>query len=489
SSRHSYKSRYLDLGITALLELSVVPHKARHPPLSFQSNTAAHPFTALLLLIMRPPTKIFAFVVSLCELSTAYPSLGGDIESLEKRWDGFSNDLSVRIPPYIAPGPDDSRGPCPGLNTLANHGLINRNGKNLNSNDILKAFPRGFGINTNGFFTALHNFEVVCEYVNGVTCGTPENDGTFILTNLTLLGEPHTFEHDHSFSREDYRQKYAHGGITDNIYFNSTIMQKSLNVVNKYKPSNPPKVKRADYQDFNQIRLQRESQQNINDFPGWFQQNIPPTLFETGFIFGATFDRDSKGNMIGDTPSVRLDWWDFWFREESFPTQLGWVPAHTSVFDINFITSVSKAVLAAPITSTPKSLPAGATNSVQDPAGNLPEAGPAVIFPLFGGPPYAAPTKPAAITPAKNKRDAAPQAASTTTSDEVTAASVLSSVASKVSKVPAILASATSIVGSAPPKFNFYEQTLDASSVSAQVAVAQSYESAVIAAITSLAGP
>lgn len=24
----------------------------------------------------------------------------------------------------------------------------------------------------------------------------------------------------------------AHGGITDNIYFNSTIMQKSLNVVN-----------------------------------------------------------------------------------------------------------------------------------------------------------------------------------------------------------------------------------------------------------------
>ncbi|KAI7540981.1 hypothetical protein KC331_g8853 [Hortaea werneckii] len=439
---------------------------------------------------MRLSKKSIALVAALCELSGAYPSLGGETESLEKRWDGFSNDLSVRIPPYKAPGPNDSRGPCPGLNTLANHGLINRNGKNLNSSDILKAFPRGFGINMNGFFTALHNFEVVCEYVNGVTCGTPENDGTFILTNLTLLGEPHTFEHDHSFSREDYRQKYAHGGITDNIYFNSTIMQKSLNVVNKYKTSNPPKVKRANYQDFNQIRLQRESQQNIDDFAGWFQQNIPPTLFETGFIFGATFDRDSKGNMIGTTPSVRLDWWDFWFREESFPTQLGWVPAHTSVFDINFITSVSKAVLAAPITSTPKSLPPGATNSVQDPAGNLPEAGPAVTFPLFGGPPYAAPTQPAAITPAKNKRDAAPQAASTTTSDEeVTAASVLSSVASKVSEVPAILASATSIVGSAPPKFNFYEQTLDASSVSAQVAVAQSYESAVIAAITSLAGP
>ena len=28
--------------------------------------------------------------------------------------------------PYIAPGPNDIRGPCPVLNTLANHGYINR---------------------------------------------------------------------------------------------------------------------------------------------------------------------------------------------------------------------------------------------------------------------------------------------------------------------------------------------------------------------------
>ncbi|KAJ7627243.1 Chloroperoxidase [Roridomyces roridus] len=30
--------------------------------------------------------------------------------------------------PFIAPGPDDQRGPCPGMNTLANHGYISRNG-------------------------------------------------------------------------------------------------------------------------------------------------------------------------------------------------------------------------------------------------------------------------------------------------------------------------------------------------------------------------
>ncbi len=32
---------------------------------------------------------------------------------------------------FIAPGPDDSRGPCPFINAMANHGFINRNGQNI----------------------------------------------------------------------------------------------------------------------------------------------------------------------------------------------------------------------------------------------------------------------------------------------------------------------------------------------------------------------
>ncbi|KAJ7271644.1 hypothetical protein C8J57DRAFT_1319447, partial [Mycena rebaudengoi] len=40
--------------------------------------------------------------------------------------------LTKRIPdadhPFIAPGPNDQRGPCPAMNTLANHGYISRNG-------------------------------------------------------------------------------------------------------------------------------------------------------------------------------------------------------------------------------------------------------------------------------------------------------------------------------------------------------------------------
>lgn len=56
---------------------------------------------------------------------------------------------------------------------------------NISSDDVKTAFPRGFGIREDGFDQALHNWAVVCEYVIGTTCGVPENNGTFILRNLT----------------------------------------------------------------------------------------------------------------------------------------------------------------------------------------------------------------------------------------------------------------------------------------------------------------
>lgn len=34
----------------------------------------------------------------------------------------YPNRRSIRE--WVAPGPNDSRGPCPGLNTLANHGYL-----------------------------------------------------------------------------------------------------------------------------------------------------------------------------------------------------------------------------------------------------------------------------------------------------------------------------------------------------------------------------
>jgi hypothetical protein len=43
------------------------------------------------------------------------------------------------------PGPGDSRGPCPGLNLLANHGYLPRNGY-VNMGQVIDATARGFNM-------------------------------------------------------------------------------------------------------------------------------------------------------------------------------------------------------------------------------------------------------------------------------------------------------------------------------------------------------
>ncbi|KAK1977515.1 hypothetical protein LZ30DRAFT_256194 [Colletotrichum cereale] len=46
---------------------------------------------------------------------------------------------------FRAPGPGDSRGPCPGLNLLANHGYLPRNG-HVNFGQVIEATARGFNM-------------------------------------------------------------------------------------------------------------------------------------------------------------------------------------------------------------------------------------------------------------------------------------------------------------------------------------------------------
>ncbi|KHN94422.1 Chloroperoxidase [Metarhizium album ARSEF 1941] len=48
--------------------------------------------------------------------------------------------------PWQAPGPDDSRGPCPMLNTLANHGYLPHNGRNITAGQCADAVSQGLNV-------------------------------------------------------------------------------------------------------------------------------------------------------------------------------------------------------------------------------------------------------------------------------------------------------------------------------------------------------
>lgn len=60
---------------------------------------------------------------------------------------------------FQAPGPGDSRGPCPGLNLLANYGYLPRDG-HVNFGQILDATSRGFNMGTD-LATVLATFAVL----------------------------------------------------------------------------------------------------------------------------------------------------------------------------------------------------------------------------------------------------------------------------------------------------------------------------------------
>ncbi|CAN9089997.1 unnamed protein product [Alternaria alternata] len=113
---------------------------------------------------------------------------------------------------YIAPGPNDLRGPCPGINVLANHGYIPRNGistitqMTTAANEVF-----GMGLDLSGFL-AVYSAVMAGDLTSFSIGGKPKSGGLLggVTSSLGLLGEPqglsashNRFEVDGSPTRSD----------------------------------------------------------------------------------------------------------------------------------------------------------------------------------------------------------------------------------------------------------------------------------------------
>lgn len=111
---------------------------------------------------------------------------------------------------FQAPGAGDSRGPCPGLNLLANYGYLPRNGY-VNFGQVLDATARGFNMGTDlatvlAVFSVLANGDLATEsFYLGAGPG-----------NVGGLNRHSTAEADISPNREDY-----YNGCGDNHHLSS----------------------------------------------------------------------------------------------------------------------------------------------------------------------------------------------------------------------------------------------------------------------------
>ncbi|KAF9445364.1 aromatic peroxygenase precursor [Macrolepiota fuliginosa MF-IS2] len=133
--------------------------------------------------------------------------------------------------PFKAPGPNDIRGPCPGLNTLANHGYLPRNGI-VTPGQVITACMEGY--NMENWFARF------ATYAGHLVDGN-------LITNLMSLGGPTpktgpappapalaggldthvVFEGDASMTRAD-----AYWG--DNHSFNQTLYDELASFMDKY---------------------------------------------------------------------------------------------------------------------------------------------------------------------------------------------------------------------------------------------------------------
>ncbi|KAJ7141976.1 Cloroperoxidase [Mycena filopes] len=120
--------------------------------------------------------------------------------------------------PWIAPKATDLRSPCPGLNTLANHGYLPRDGRDISIPMMLSAAIEAFNVAPDAILQA-------------AKFGLLSGDAPTTL-DLDALSLHNLIEHDASLSRGDF-------ALGDNLHFNETIFSTLANAnagVDYYDP-------------------------------------------------------------------------------------------------------------------------------------------------------------------------------------------------------------------------------------------------------------
>ncbi|KAI0475999.1 Cloroperoxidase [Xylariaceae sp. FL0804] len=102
----------------------------------------------------------------------------------------------------------DVRAPCPGLNTLANHGYLPRTGKDIDKDTLIQGLMDGVSLDLE-FATALWDM--------AITTNPTPNATTFSLDDIA---QHNLLEHDGSLSRSDWN-------VGDNDNFNQSIFDET----------------------------------------------------------------------------------------------------------------------------------------------------------------------------------------------------------------------------------------------------------------------
>ncbi|KAL0934547.1 uncharacterized protein CTRU02_211346 [Colletotrichum truncatum] len=187
-------------------------------------------------------------------------------------------------------GPDDFRGPCPMMNTLANHGFLPHDGRNLTQDTVVTALNDALNFNQS-LGVLMFQMAIVAN---------PEPNATFF--TLDHLNRHNVLEHDASLSRTD-------AFFGNNHIFNQTVFDESRMYWT------------ADVLDANMLANSKVARQ------------VTSKAFNPNYTFTATVENFSLGEVaapiivFGDmnAGTVQKNMVEYFFQNERLPSELGWI--------------------------------------------------------------------------------------------------------------------------------------------------------------------
>lgn len=214
-------------------------------------------------------------------IPTGKPGAGGD-------WDKYV---------YMPPVESDSRSPCPALNTLCNHGILPRNGRNLKFTELQPILADAYNLSPSLTFGLLN-----------IIAKMFEKDYFHDSVDLELFGTHNVIEHDASFARHDnYIQPDQSVPSVDLIKaFLSSATGAAVVGHQRVRIITP-----ADISAF--LRQRRVECQKLNP------------QYSLKFVHKAFSSNNSA--IMYDTFGGRVDDLRTWLTEERFPQ--GWQPRYT----------------------------------------------------------------------------------------------------------------------------------------------------------------
>ncbi|CZT23931.1 related to chloroperoxidase [Ramularia collo-cygni] len=211
---------------------------------------------------------------------------------------GAAPDSDPRWLDWKPAGYGDSRSPCPGLNSLANHGFLNHNGKDITIPQLVKGGREGMNMGA--------DFMSIIGAV-GLQSSPFPSSGKFDLSDLDQHNFP--IEHDGSLSRQD-------AFFGDNYDFNKTIFNQFLSNFHGAAKTTIPTTSKARYS-----RIQDSQARNPTFTYGALQFLL--SSGETG-LYVQTMSSPVEN-------SARLDYIKMMFEKERLPFNIGWRASKTQI--------------------------------------------------------------------------------------------------------------------------------------------------------------